>query len=254
MQRIFYPTALLLLLLLSACVPAKIVRVEPANDADVSRYFYGAPMLERQSEEVAIEIGFYDADKQFLVFSLELENTSSEDIEVDPRDIFLAPDVGGELRAIDPEIERLGMDMNDSRQTANRKTAALILGAAAVAGAVATIVNDDIDNAADVGNNLELAYDLNTTLNFSGLAVDALYLGTQPSNYYYVPDSDALPPTFDRLFWLDHSLRRTTIRPGERVYGKVVFPRVDEAVDVEIVVPVAGRNYRFPFVQRLYRP
>ena len=249
----FYPL-LLLPLLLTACVPAKIVRVEPANETDVTRYFYGAPMLERQSTDVLVEMGFFDADKQYLVFSLEIENTGAYDLEVDPRDIYLRPDIGGELRAIDPEVERLGMDLNDSRQTANRQTAALVIGAVAVAGAVATLANNDIGNAVDPDGSLELAYDVNTVLDFSGLAVDALYLGTQPSNYYFIPDSDAVPSTSERLFWLDHSFRRTTVRPGERVFGKVVFPRVDEAVDVEIVVPVAGQRYNFPFVQRLYRP
>lgn len=253
MPRLIYLFALLLLSA-SACVPAKVVRVLPANESDVARYFYGTPMLERQSSEALIEVGFFDADRQYLVFSLEVENVGPYDIEIDPLDLFIRPDIGGELRAIDPELERLSLDLEDSKQTANRKTVALVLGAAAVAGAVATIASDNIDDVVDSDGALELAYDLNTTLDFSGLAIDALFLGTQPSGHYFIPTVDEVPPTSHRLFWLDHGMRRTTIRPGERVYGKIVFPRVDEARAVEVVVPLEGREYRFPFRQHLYRP
>lgn len=249
-----YLALFLLSIFMAACVPAKIVRVEPASEDDIARYFYGTPMVERSSSEALVEVGFYDADRQYLVFSLEVENTGTENFDLDPVDIVLRPDIGGELHAIDPEVERLGLDLNDSKQTANRKTAALVLGTVAVAGAIAAIANDDIDDVADNNGTLELAYDLNTTLNFSGLAVDALYLGTQPSGHYFIPDADEMPPTSNRLFWLDFSMRRTTIRPGERVYGKIVFPRVDESLKVEVIVPVAGQEYRFPFRQMLYRP
>ena len=44
MKHLYLP-AFLAIFLLTACTPLRVVRMEPANEAEVDRYLYGNPIL-----------------------------------------------------------------------------------------------------------------------------------------------------------------------------------------------------------------
>lgn len=257
-MKTMLPFLALLLLFVSCATPKTIVRMEPqAETTDLtSRYFYGTEMIGQAVGDITAEAGFYDAEPDYLIFHIELENTSTSEIyDLDPADFYLRTDLDNRIRAIDPEVQRLGMDVEQSVNEAKSKNSALALGALAIGAAVAVAVidlNQPGNTAGDVLNTASFVTDVSIDL-----ATTALLLipSNGPTNVYYAPPfSTDTPPTFERLFWLDHALRRTTLRPGERIVGKLVFPRADYVSDVQLVLPVPGGEAVLPFRQEVINP
>ncbi len=241
------------LLLLSSCFsPKPIARLEPVDkDAPSIRWFYGNAYVGQTLNAVRVETAFLDADRDYLIFDVEVTNDLADQaVLIDPKHIKLEGPNGNNVRAVNPEVHRLTMDMDASRREANEKNALVATGVVILAGTIAAIASDSDGD----GDSFEVD-DVNIAVDLSPLAINAILAATSPvSASYYLPGPEELPPTTDRLFWLDHALRRTHVQPGERVYGKVVFPRVDEWRNAELVVPLEERIYRFAFRQRLFKP
>ncbi len=253
------PCFALLLLFVSCATPQSIVRVEPqAERADLtSRYFYGIQIIGQTIGEMTAEAGFYDAEPDFLIFHIELENISTtEAYDLDPADFYLRTGEDNRIRAIDPEVQRLGMDVEQSINVAKQKNANLAMGLLAIGATVAVGVADfnqagavAADNANAIATVANVSLDVATTA-----AILLIPDDNRTVNYYAPPYSGNVPPTYDRLFWLDHALRRTSLRPGERIVGKLVFPRADFISDVQLVMPLPDGEAVLPFRQEIINP
>lgn len=246
------PYALLVLfaLFFTACTPIRVVRVEPEAEEDVDRYLYGSAIQHQEIDGVGVDVSYYDASNNYLVFHFEMTNNTERAFDFDPATIRLIPDLGSSLPAIDPEIHLLGMDMDQARRRRNARTMGWVGAGLLVAGTVATIAADSGPNTvADVGGNSliqELTYSVADALVWT--------IVTSSVDPPLPPAADEIPIPENRFFWLDHALRITTVRPGETVMGKVAFPRSDESRRLEIVLTVDDRSFSFPFRQRSFKP
>lgn len=240
----------LLTLILSSCTPLRVVRLEP--DTDEITWRYGEKVVSDETSAAKVEVSYYDASPRFIVFNLEVENTGTAAFDFDPVNCLLVPDVGPVSPAIDPEIQLLSMDVQTIRDEKNRRTLAWIGAGITVAAVAVDVANG---NAADDFNNSTFfAQDLaiSTFQNLTFTLVDA----QNARNYYRntIPDQGEIPTPSNRFFWLDHALRITTIQPGQKVFGKIAFPRNDAATVFSFNVTVNGGEFKFPFTQQLFKP
>jgi len=241
---------LLLAIILSSCKPLQIVRLEP--ESEPTSYRYGEKILTEEQAEVGVSVSYYDASNSYIVFNLEVENKGTEPFHFDPASCLLVPDIGVPASAIDPEVELLSMDIQTMKDRKNSRTWAWIGAGIVVAGTVAAVATDNGD-VLDVTPNTfaeELAFSVSDAITFS--VIDAAINNDIRRNS--VPYGNEIPVPENRYFWLDHALRLTTIAPGQKAFGKVVFPRNDDAGSFSFQVTARDKAFAFPFSQRVFRP
>ncbi|MEK7257463.1 MAG: hypothetical protein AAB316_22095 [Bacteroidota bacterium] len=220
---------------LTSCFsPRPVLRVEAEETEDI-RWNYGRQVIRFKQDSLEAEIFFDRYTKEFLIFDVEVTNWRTGEVLVSPED-FYAEIGDGKIPAFDPEREIFQEEMDASRREANAKNATVAVAAAVVATAVAVAVASDGDGG---GNNN------NDDLDFGG--------------FYYVSTTVPPPPPLAAYppapaFWEDLSLRKTTVRKGYKVGGKVVFPRFDHAREFSVSVPVGGTVMTAHFVQRVFKP
>ena len=156
-----------------------------------------------------------------------------------PASIHLLPNVGSRQWSYDPEKEIFGEQAELSRREARSKNTAIAVGVAVVATAVAVAATSDGDDFDDDDDGLNLFDDDGDTFVFINNGVPP-----PPLQYY--------PPNVH--FWKDFALRKTTLEKKQKVGGKVVFPRMDEAREFTMIIPVGEEEIRANFKQRIFQP
>lgn len=249
MKRLYF--LLLLIFLGTACAPIRVVRLEPAEPESSSRLLYGNAVLSQWTTDARVDLSYYDTSNDYLIFHLEIENQSRQAFDFNPAEITLNTNLGEIRRAIDPEVQLLSMDLDHARQRSNQRAMTWVSGSLAVLGTVASIVAETADNPTVADDNAliaDVSFDLAESLTFININTN-----NQIIRYQMLPQEE-IPAPDSRFFWLDHSLRITTVRPGETVMGKVAFPRADKANFFTVEVPLQGQRLSYEFRQRVFIP
>lgn len=250
-MRSLYALPLLVLITVSCAGPLQLVRLEPASDVPVDRYLYGNAILSARSANLTVEANYYDATPDYLVFDVQIINEGTRDILFDPARSSLVSELGGRQSAIDPEVQLFGMDWQRLKQQKANRTMAWVGAGLLVATTAYAIA--DASTVADATNNALTTSDVVAQISLS--VADAMVFTVVNSAASSAPAvAPELPDPYNRFFWLDHSLRITTIRPGERAVGKLVFERMDDARELTLNVAAGEQEYAFPFAQRTLRP
>lgn len=244
MKHLYY--LLFSLVLLSSCTPLRVVRLSPA--VETAEYSYGEQLVRQSSRAAEVTVSYYDASRSYLVFNVSVENKGDAPITFDPATCKLAADVGPEVLAIDPEFQLLTMDIDNMRQERKSRAMAWVGAGLMVAGAVA---GASIDGGESSIANLGIAEEL--ALSAVDATVFAVVQSTNNANARANAVPADIPVPENRFFWLDHSLRITTIQPGEVAFGKVVFPRNDIASLFTFKAEVDGGIFEVPFTQKVFR-
>lgn len=243
------------ILFLSSCfTPKPVVRVEPI-DEDV-RWQYGQAFARQQAGELEVQAAYNGNNREYLFFDVEITNYGEEEVLVDPKQFYLEVK-GMKMRAADPEVILLGLDMEASRQEASSKNAAIAIGVATVAATAAIIATSDGNGNSNSSNNNVSANNFDGGYNNLDLAVDLVSivpnLIIDLSSPRVVEELPAADPQ-DRNFWTDFTLRKTTLRKGERVSGKVLFRTLDLDDRFQMVLPVESSIFRMQFKRLLFQP
>ena len=248
----FY-TAVLLALLFSSCsTPLQMVRIEPESEATVDRYFYGNAIQQQQRDGITVETNFYDATPEYVIFDVMVINDGAADVLFDPVTAMLYTGEQQGHRALDPEVELFSLDMEVLHRERGRRTMAWVGGALVVAGTAYAIAEGS--SPTEVPTTSSRTADLVGDLSLSLYDVALFNIVDTEQRIRTTVQPTELPGPDNRFFWLDHALRRTTIRPGERAVGKLIFARSDEVDRLRLSVPVAERRFDFAYQQRVYRP
>lgn len=229
------------LVALSACFsPKPVVRIEPTDEPQ--KWNYGQAILEAEQDGITASAAYAYSDKDFWVFDVEVINWREKRILVDPAgmELTVAP-IDMRIPAIDPEVHMLDMEMDASRREANGKNAAVVAGVVAVAAVAAAIATSDNGN-----NNNENNFDNDgiDVVNVAPTLVVGTGGGTPPP----------APIAVDPWFWTEQTLRKTTLEQGQKVRGKVLFPRNDQVRNFNMLVPVEEFIFTFGFKQVLHQP
>ena len=230
---------LVAILLFTACAPAPIVRMQ-AEEKQPNEWNYGKQVVVNRSGGYEARVFFDTYTKKYLIFDVEITNLGNDTVLVSPENFYLEANTGATTHtryALDPESEILNVEIKRNRQEANSKTAALIAGTAVVAGAIAIAASDNDDGSSASDDD-----DVNV--------VPFTYIDISP----VVPPvvATVLPP--EQRFWEDFSLRKTTLPPGYKVMGKVVFDRFDEAKSFRLRLPVGDTELSVGFIQQIIKP
>ncbi|PPK86528.1 hypothetical protein CLV84_3459 [Neolewinella xylanilytica] len=239
--------------LLHACGrPLQVVRVEPAFEHEIDRYRYGNPVQSSTNGAVTVEVSYYDASDNYLVFDTEVVNESDEAILFDPAESYLEFPLGQRISAIDPEFQLLSMDLKSVEQARTARTLAWAGAAVLVAASAYSLANgggsipEPTTNATVVA---DLGFQVADAMTFAVLQRENDILQRN-----WVPAGQDIPGPDNRYFWLDYSFRKTTLRPGESAVGKLLFPRSDDHPQFQVAVPVDElATFNFQFAQRIFR-
>lgn len=245
-----------MILLSSACVvPQKVIRVQPDDQENVF-WYQGQAIAEKKQADIVVRSAFSHANREYLIFDIEVFNERSEAILVTPEIMTLAGDTGPARRALDPEKILLSMEMEQSRQKANATNAAIVGGVVLVGAAIAVAVSDDDNDSDSDSNDSDWESDDYTTgaaITDAVIPAVSLWLDFHQDPVLSVPPSE-LPNTDDIYFWDETTLRRTTLRPGEHIRGLVAFPRIDDTETLNLKVPIETEDFLFMFTQRVFQP
>lgn len=252
---LFLAPLLYLALSTSACVsPQKVIRVEPDEQENVF-WYQGQAIAEKKQDSMVVRAAFSHANREYLIFDVEVFNEGSAPILVTPEVMTITNNAGSKRRAANPESILLSMDIKQSQQEANAKNAAIAGGIILVGAAVAVAVSDDGDNNIDTDGDgwVDDSYDARDVLVDAVLPAISFGLSFNQAPILSSPVSE-LPTSEEAYFWKEVVLRRTTLRAGEHIRGLVAFPRLDETQSLTLEVPIEQEDFIFQFVQRVYQP
>lgn len=244
---------------LSSCaVPQTVVRMAPAPDQQI-RWDYGQAIMEKSMDSLFGRAAFDHAEKEYLVFNVDVTNLSQKDHLVAPEQFYLTTTTGTRYFALDPEKQLFSMEIEENVREANAKNAAVVAGVVAVAAVTAVAVAEIKDNKNDRNNNNGNNEGRNNSNNSGpNLFLSApIVLNAVPGPIVNAPVDNfepQQPTTNNRHFWMDYTLRKTTLAPGEKVRGKVLFRRQDALQDFLLMLPIEQTVFSFGFKQKVFQP
>ncbi len=144
------------------------------------------------------------------------------------------------------------MDIKTIQDQRTTRTLAWVGAGIIVAGVAVDLANGGGADNFDAGSYFAADLALTSAQNLAFIVVDAKDERDYVRNA--VPFDDEIPGPANRYFWLDHALRITTLQPGQKVFGKIAFPRNDEATTFSFNVIVNGVDFKVPFNQLLFKP
>jgi hypothetical protein len=230
--------------LFTACASPYVARLEP--ETENFSYRNGEKLVAQTDGQAKVTLSYFDSSPKYVVFHLEVENVSNVPFDFDPASCLLVGDAGPVRQAIDPEVQLLSMDIESARkgQTINSFDLASLAATVAetVLAAAQGVTDPNFYASVGISAGIQLSF-----LPDDNGEEEAIARGQID------PLGGAAPAPDNRYFWLDDALRITTIEPGRRVFGKVAFPRNDEAENLIFKVMVQEQEFSFSFNQKLFQ-
>ncbi len=226
---------LCLLVFLSSCFsPSPILRLNPLEED--TKWNYGREVVHQSKGDFEISIAYEGFDKENIIFDVAIANYSEEEVLISPNQIFMTDNNDEWLgNAINPEQAIFELDTKISRNEANAKNAGVAAGVLLVGLVVADAIiesNDDNDDSDWCDDDGDFYF-------FSGGGNSA----------------PPLPPIIEqRSFLTDYTLRKTHVESNRVVSGKVLFPRQDDQIFLNINIPIRKTNFSAKFRQIVYKP
>ncbi|WP_373551495.1 hypothetical protein [Haliscomenobacter sp.] len=242
----------------SCAVPQAVVRMEPAADQKI-RWDYGQAIVEKSVDSLFGRAAFDHAEKEFLVFNVDVTNLSQRDQLVAPEQFYLTTSTGTRYFALDPEKQLFSMEVQENVREANAKNAAVLAGVAAAVAVTAVVVSEIQDNKDNNNSNNNNENRNNNRDNTNFLLSVPLVINSAPADQSIAQPNIGnfepnTPTTGDRGFWMDYTLRKTTLAPGEKARGKVLFRRQDTLKDFLLMLPIEQSVFSFGFKQKVFQP
>ena len=247
------------MLSLSSCFsPKPVIRLKA--DEPKTTWDKGKEYISYKKGEYEVHTAYHGVDDKNIIFDIEIVNNNGEEFLVAPENIKLFKGQwdnttqsiiynSNAIRALDPEMELLRIDLENSKAEAaskNAGVAAVAIFAAAIPLAIVA-AKSDAENSKSNDNN-EIT---NTDLVGAGvdiaLTANAVNQETQEFKIQSMNDS--------KYNWETASLRKTTLSPGYSIRGLVYFPIPDMSfrkIRIDIPVPIGNISVKYDYL--LYFP
>jgi len=238
MNRIFF--ILVLLLLLESCAtPKAILKLKPQSDK--TSWFYGQEFTGDSVFGIIAKVAFYQVENPWYAFDVEITNRSNMDYLVDPARIFIVPlnatsePLNGDtIYAVDPEQKIAEIDKDLAVNSAKRKNQ---LGLTLLAAGI------------DIATGIALLSDENPRNDNLRTDLLPLALATGEENKFEAIDLNQLRDT-----WKQTTLRKTTLKKGFAIHGKLLAPVCPNASYIQLNIPVDNELIRINFMQVKFFP
>jgi hypothetical protein len=222
---------------LGCATPAPIVRLDPRTARDVV-WVSGRAVVAKEKDGVRVATAFERQDGQLLAIRLEVENSTSAAIDVNPsRSTFATCPTAntescvGAYSVVDPEEAIQALDERQSRERAaatNQATFDTSLVLLSAVGDVASIASGHADRT-------------------TGLTTVSLAEQGEANVAHVEATQGSLESR--RQVWSDVAFRRSTLAPGHGAGGLVYVPIDRAARYVWLYVHAGGQTFPFGFVQ-----
>ena len=261
MKKYLFITISFLATLTSCFSPKPVLRFKA--DAEKTTWDKGKEYISYKKGEYEVHTSYFGSDEKNIMFDIEIVNNNGEEFLVAPENIKLysgswdnvTKDIlynNTPLNAIDPEIELLNIDLENSRAEAaskNAGVAAIAIFAAAIPLAIIAARSDAENSNTD--NNSDESTVSNTEMVGAGvdiaLGANAINQSNQEDKIISMNDS--------KYTWETTSLRKTTLSPNYSIRGLVFFPIPDMNIKkIRIDIPVPDGNISVKYDYLIYYP
>jgi hypothetical protein len=250
--------AIAFLLALTSCFsPKPVMRFKPEETK--TTWDKGKEYVSYKRGEYEVHSSYYGNNDKYIMFDIEIVNNNGEEFLVAPEEIKLYTGKWNKtnqcvlfdnipVRANDPEMELLNIDLANSKAEASRKNAQVaavaIFAAAiplAIVAAKSDIKNSDSDD--ESASNTEMV-DAGVNIAMSATAITQI---NEENKIISMNDS--------KYSWETSSLRKTTLSPGYSIRGLVFFPIPETTCrKIKFDIPVPEGNITFKYDYILYYP
>ena len=215
--------------LLSGCyVAPTVLKLSP--ESEQTEWENGAELVWQTLDSVEVAIAFL-GHREKLEFLVEIYNDGSTPLLVGPEQFFLSTTNNWEISALNPILELEQID----RRYAESKARSEATHGWDLRLIILDVVTDlaTLDEPYSAGDAVvDAAVDI-------GLVSNAATREGERQKRHYLRNS--------REFWRFEALGKTTLHGGDQVSGIVLFPVPGEGDMVEVVIPIEGREFRFPY-------
>ena len=244
---------------LSSCFSPKAVIRLKANEPKTT-WDKGKEFVSYKIGEYEVHTSYYGCDSKNIIFDIEVINNNGEEFLVAPEKFVLNSGQwdnatqnisynANPIHALDPEMEILNIDLQNSKAEAaskNAGVAAIAICAAAIPLAIVAAKSDaensKSNNEKDVSNTELVGAGLDIALTSNAINQEAQEIKIQSMN-----DS--------KYIWETASLRKTTLSPGFSIRGLVYFPIPDmkfRKIRIDIPLPIGSISIKYDYL--LYYP
>jgi hypothetical protein len=232
--------------ILAGCIaPEPVIRMTPLSKNPF--WAGGTQVAAIQGKSALVAVAFLREKDAQVSFRVEIENTSTGPVLVDPARFYFnmcsLSEVLDEATCstsrwvVNPEQVLLDLDVKRARESADNKNSTsllmpfMFLDIVAAVGGIAT------------GDRHATAQALDNTRDTSDMLREIEAEDQQQASSYEAR----------RSMWETSALRKTTILPGQREAGMVFIPRDLSTNTVKLQIRVGDEVLAFPFKQTVYQ-
>ena len=224
------------LVVVGCATPMPLIRLNP-DTPDVV-WVGGRASVQKDTTGVRVAAAFEHQDGSNLALRVEIENRTTDRLEVSPQEITFSfcsalavASCAPSQRVIDPEQVLTALAVAESRGVADASNSQAFYGTLVLLNAV--------------GDVASAAHGRPTTGSGTLIAASAMESAAAARN------SAQASIAVQQQIWSDRALRRNTLFPGQGTSGLVYLPTNYQAGFVWLQVTVAGRLFPFHFAQVL---
>jgi hypothetical protein len=221
------------LLAVGCATPMPLVRLKP--DAPDVVWVGGRASVQKDTTGVRVAAAFEHQDGSNLALRVEIENRTTDRLEVSPQEItysvcsgLQAPSCAPSQRVIDPEQILTALAVAQSRNVADASNSQAFYGTLVLLNAVGDVASAAHGRPAGSGT----------------LVAASAMEGAAAAH-----DSTQASFAEQQQIWSDQALRRNSLFPGQGTSGLVYLPINYQAKYVWLQITVAGRLFPFHFAQ-----
>lgn len=243
---IVYSLVFFAFLIISACAPEPIFRLEP--EVQETTFYQGMEYVHFQDEGLFISMGYYrHMDDQFIM-DVEIINERDSTLFIDPTQFsssaYGRTDRGAandsmllttEYSATDPENELLEIDKQISKNRAAEKTDRTFFLIGQGLSVASEVASDSPEEKEEIREDRAISY-LKQEQDERRYQINRANLGDL------------------REAWEQDALRKTHLLPGEGIRGLVFFKTIDKARTYTIRFQGAGTYLESSYYQYKYKP
>ncbi len=223
MLKIIIPSILLLNIIACTVPPKPVYRLIP--DAEKTAWLYGQEFVHLDNDSFDVALAYDRIWTNNYVFDIEIANKSENTFLISPDSFYFKPLYSKEKMdktpvlsrvgfvdssvALDPELKILQMDLKQSSMDASYETNERFLVGLSI-----------LDLVFDIATYNNSKTDAEITLDEIGnLELESEYIENELEH-----QSETRNINWVRDQWRDEALRKTSLKPGYSIYGKIYFP------------------------------
>jgi hypothetical protein len=237
-KLIFLPMILIITVLIGCIRPYPVYDLIPSGDYN-TRWLFGSEYVIISDNNLVTSLAYINSEKDLLIFDLEVINRSGSDVLVAPEKFYYHPIeakfVSDTLKvmAVDPELKLKMLDKLISHKRADLSNQAISNFVVETADLIGDIADSEDRNIQE--KQLDANKDLERQVSADR---------EEGRTRNQISDLSS-----QRNYWASQVLRKTTLKPGEAIHGKIYFPADRDTEKLKIILTLENVKFDLIFDQ-----